>query len=96
MTEVNAAQIHEIRTKVLGAAAKVPGALIGLGILFILLGITGIAGHNLFLFVSINALGIFLFAGGYSINKASNLQGNQRRKYFLCQWKKQTFIRISP
>ena len=64
MTELNTQQISEIRTKVLGAAAKVPGALIGLGILFIVLGMIGVAGQVLFSFVSVNVLGIFLFAGG--------------------------------
>ena len=64
MTELNAAQVNEIRSKVLGAAAKIPGALIGLGILFVVLGMIGIAGQTLFSFVSINVLGIFLFAGG--------------------------------
>ncbi|QWD72755.1 DUF308 domain-containing protein [Polynucleobacter sp. MG-5-Ahmo-C2] len=64
MTELDAAQINEIRSKVLGAAAKVPGALIGLGILLIILGMIGIAGQTLFSFVSVNVLGIFLFAGG--------------------------------
>ena len=64
MTELSSTQIQDIRTKVLGAAAKVPGALIGLGILFIVLGMIGVAGQVLFSFVSINVLGIFLFAGG--------------------------------
>lgn len=64
MTELSSTQIQEIRTQVLGAAAKVPGALIGLGILFVVLGMIGIAGQTLFSFVSINVLGIFLFAGG--------------------------------
>jgi len=64
MTELNTAQINEIRSKVLGAAAKVPGALIGLGILFIVLGMIGIAGQVMFSFISVNVLGIFLFAGG--------------------------------
>jgi len=64
MTELSSTQIQEIRTKVLGAAAKVPGALIGLGILFIVLGMIGVAGQVLFSFVSVNVLGIFLFAGG--------------------------------
>ncbi|WP_114638123.1 HdeD family acid-resistance protein [Polynucleobacter necessarius] len=64
MTELNTAQINEIRTKVLGAAAKVPGALIGLGILFIVLGMIGVAGQVFFSLVSVNVLGIFLFAGG--------------------------------
>ena len=64
MTELSNAQIEEIRTKVLGAGAKIPGALIGLGILFIVLGMIGIAGQTLFSFISVNVLGIFLFAGG--------------------------------
>lgn len=64
MAEINTAQINEIRTKVLGAAAKVPGALIGMGILLIVLGMIGVAGQVLFSFVSVNVLGIFLFAGG--------------------------------
>ena len=64
MTELNTTQLNEIRSKVLGAAGKVPGALIGLGILFIILGMIGISGQVLFSFVSINVLGIFLFAGG--------------------------------
>jgi len=64
MTELSSTQIQDIRTKVLGAAAKVPGTLIGLGILFIVLGMIGVAGQVLFSFVSVNVLGIFLFAGG--------------------------------
>ncbi|QWE20950.1 HdeD family acid-resistance protein [Polynucleobacter sp. AP-Kolm-20A-A1] len=64
MTQLDAAQVKEIRTAVLGAAAKVPGALIGLGILFIVLGMIGVAGQVLFSLVSVNVLGIFLFAGG--------------------------------
>ena len=64
MTELSNTQIQELRTKVLGAAAKIPGALIGLGILFIVLGMIGIAGQTLFSFVTVNVLGIFLFAGG--------------------------------
>ena len=64
MTELSSTQIQEIRTKVLGAAAKVPGALIGLGILFIVLGMIGVAGQVFFSFVSVNILGVFLFAGG--------------------------------
>jgi uncharacterized membrane protein HdeD (DUF308 family) len=64
MTELNATQIKEIQASVLGAVAKVPGALIGLGILFIVLGMIGIAGQTLFSFVSVNVLGLFLFAGG--------------------------------
>ena len=64
MTEINSDQIKEIRTAVLGAAAKIPGTLIGLGILFILLGVIGITGQTLFSFISVNVLGIFLFTGG--------------------------------
>jgi uncharacterized membrane protein HdeD (DUF308 family) len=64
MTELSAAQIQEIRAAILGAAAKAPGALIGLGILFVVLGLIGIAGQTLFSFVSINILGICLVAGG--------------------------------
>jgi uncharacterized membrane protein HdeD (DUF308 family) len=64
MTELNSTQINEIRKAVLGAAAKIPGTLIGLGIVFILLGMIGIAGQTMFSFISINVLGIFLFAGG--------------------------------
>ena len=57
-------QVKQMRTAVLGAAAKVPGALIGLGILFIVLGMVGVAGQTLFSFVSINMLGAFLIVGG--------------------------------
>ncbi len=64
MTELSLTQIQEIRTAVLGAVVKVPGALIGLGILFIALGMIGIAGQTLFSFVSINMLGAFLIVGG--------------------------------
>ena len=64
MAELSVDQIKAIRAKVLGAAAKIPGALIGLGILFIVLGMIGVAGQVLFSLVSINILGIFLFAGG--------------------------------
>ncbi|QKM64077.1 hypothetical protein DCO17_01825 [Polynucleobacter tropicus] len=64
MTELNAAQINEIRSNVMGAAAKVPGALIGLGVLFIILGMIGVAGQVIFSLVTVNILGIFLFAGG--------------------------------
>ena len=64
MTDLSVDQIKALRTNALGAAAKVPGALIGLGILFIILGIIGIAGQVLFSLVSVNVLGIFLFAGG--------------------------------
>ncbi len=64
MTELSVAQIKEIRAAVLGAAAKVPGALIGMGILFIVLGMIGIAGQTLFSFVTVNVLGAFLIFGG--------------------------------
>ena len=64
MTELSVAQMKEMRAAVLGAAAKVPGALIGLGIAFIILGMIGLVGQTLFSFVSINILGIFLVAGG--------------------------------
>ncbi|WP_397391623.1 HdeD family acid-resistance protein [Polynucleobacter sp.] len=64
MTELSVSQIKEIRTAVLGAAAKVPGALIGMGVLFIALGMIGIAGQTLFSFITINVLGAFLIFGG--------------------------------
>ena len=64
MSELSVAQIQEIRASVLGAVAKVPGALIGLGILFIALGMIGVAGQTLFSFVTINMLGAFLIVGG--------------------------------
>lgn len=64
MTELSVAQIKEIRAAVLGAAAKVPGALIGMGILFIALGMIGVAGQTLFSFVTVNILGAFLIFGG--------------------------------
>ena len=64
MTELSVAQIKEIRAAVLGAAAKVPGAPIGMGILFIVLGMIGIAGQTLFSFVTVNVLGAFLIFGG--------------------------------
>ena len=64
MTDLSLAQIQEIRTAALGAAAKIPGALIGMGILFIALGMIGIAGQTLFSFVTINVLGAFLILGG--------------------------------
>ena len=64
MTDVSVDQIKAIRANIMGAAAKVPGALIGLGILFIILGMIGVAGQVMFSFVSVNVLGIFLFAGG--------------------------------
>jgi uncharacterized membrane protein HdeD (DUF308 family) len=64
MTDLSAEQMKVIRANVLGAAAKVPRALIGLGILFLILGMIGIAGQTLFSLISVNVLGIFLFAGG--------------------------------
>jgi uncharacterized membrane protein HdeD (DUF308 family) len=64
MTDLSLNQMKEIRTAVLGAAAKVHGALIGMGILFIVLGMIGIAGQTLFSFVTINVLGAFLIFGG--------------------------------
>lgn len=64
MADLNAMRIKEIRAAVLGAAAKVPGTLIGMGILFIVLGMIGIAGQTLFSIVSINMLGTFLILGG--------------------------------
>lgn len=64
MTELSVTQIKEIRAAVLGAAAKVPGALIGMGIVLIALGMIGIAGQTLFSFVTINVLGAFLIFGG--------------------------------
>ena len=64
MTDLSLAQMKEIRTAALGAAAKIPGALIGMGILFIALGVIGIAGQTLFSFVTINILGAFLIFGG--------------------------------
>jgi uncharacterized membrane protein HdeD (DUF308 family) len=64
MTDVSVDQIKAIRANIMGAAAKVPGALIGLGILFLVLGMIGVAGQVLFSFISVNVLGIFLFAGG--------------------------------
>jgi uncharacterized membrane protein HdeD (DUF308 family) len=64
MTELSVTQIQEIRASVLGAAAKIPGALIGLGILFIVLGMIGVAGQTLFSFITINILGAFLIFGG--------------------------------
>ncbi len=63
-SQLSVAQLQEIRTAVLGAAAKAPGALIGLGILFIVLGMIGVAGQVLFSFVTINVLGAFLVIGG--------------------------------
>jgi len=63
-SQLSGAQLQEIRTAVLGAAAKAPGALIGLGILFIILGMIGVAGQVMFSFVTINVLGAFLIIGG--------------------------------
>ena len=63
-SQLSVAQLQEIRTAVLGAAAKAPGALIGLGILFIILGMIGVAGQVMFSFVTINVLGAFLIIGG--------------------------------
>lgn len=64
MTDLSLTQIQEIRAAVLGAAAKVPSTLIGMGVLFIVLGMIGIAGQTLFSFVTINVLGTFLVLGG--------------------------------
>jgi uncharacterized membrane protein HdeD (DUF308 family) len=63
-SQLSVAQLQEIRTAVLGAAAKAPGALIGLGILFLVLGMIGVAGQVMFSFVTINVLGAFLIIGG--------------------------------
>jgi len=57
-------QIQAMRTQVLGAVAKAPGMLIALGILFIALGMIGVAGQVMFSFVTINVLGAFLIIGG--------------------------------
>ncbi|WP_197712312.1 hypothetical protein [Polynucleobacter necessarius] len=59
MAELSTAQLNEIRTKVLGAAGKVPGALIGLGILFIVLGMIGVAGQVLFSLVFFCLLAVY-------------------------------------
>lgn len=76
MTELSVTQIQEIRAAVLGAAAKVPGALIGMGILFIVLGMIGVAGQTLFSFVTINVLGAFLvFAGVLQASHAMRSHG---------------------
>jgi len=64
MTELSVTQLKDMRAAVLGAAAKAPGYLMGLGILFIVLGMIGIAGQVLFSFVTINVLGAFLIIGG--------------------------------
>ena len=64
MTDPTIDQVKQMRAAVLGAAAKVPGTLIGLGILFIVLGMIGFAGQTLFSFISINVLGAFLAFGG--------------------------------
>jgi len=63
-SQLSGAQLQEIRTAVLGAAAKAPGTLIGLGVLFIILGMIGVAGQVMFSFVTINMLGAFLIIGG--------------------------------
>jgi len=62
--QMSGPQLQQIRAAVLGAAAKVPGALIGLGILFIILGMIGISGQVMFSFMTINVLGAFLIVGG--------------------------------
>ena len=62
--QLSAAQLQEIRTAVLGAAAKAPGVLIALGVLFIILGAIGVAGQAMFSFVTMNVLGAFLIVGG--------------------------------
>jgi uncharacterized membrane protein HdeD (DUF308 family) len=64
MTDISVDQIKAMRTEVLGAAAKMPGALIGLGVLFLVLGMIGVAGQVLFSFISISLLGTFLVIGG--------------------------------
>ena len=64
MTDLSLTQIKEIRAAVLGAAAKVPGILIGMGVLFITLGMIGVAGQTLFSFITMNVLGAFLIFGG--------------------------------
>ena len=53
-------QIAAMRAQVLGAVAKAPGMLIALGILFIALGMIGVAGQVMFSFVTINILGLSL------------------------------------
>lgn len=63
-SQLSGAQLQEIRTAVLGAAAKVPGALIGLGVLLIILGMVGVAGQVMFSFATISMLGAFLIIGG--------------------------------
>ncbi|BDX20987.1 hypothetical protein TUM22923_03080 [Polynucleobacter sp. TUM22923] len=75
-TDLSATQLMAIRSAVLGAAAKVPGALIGMGILFIVLGMIGVAGQTLFSFVSINIVGAFLIlAGALQASHAMKSQG---------------------
>jgi len=64
MTDLSVAQLKDIRAAVMGAAAKAPGYLIGLGILFIVLGMIGVAGQVLFSFLTVNVLGAFLVIGG--------------------------------
>ena len=83
MTELSVAQIQEIRAAVLGAAAKVPAALIGMGVLFIVLGMIGIAGQTLFSFVTINVLGAFLILGG--VLQASHAMQSKGWKSFGIQ-----------
>jgi uncharacterized membrane protein HdeD (DUF308 family) len=76
MTDLSHNQMKEIRTTVLGATAKVPSALIGMGILFITLGMIGIAGQTWFSFVTINLLGAFLiFAGAVQFAHAVKSTG---------------------
>jgi uncharacterized membrane protein HdeD (DUF308 family) len=64
MTDLSVNQIKDIRTAVMGAAAKAPSYLIGLGILFIVLGMIGVAGQVLFSILTVNVLGAFLVIGG--------------------------------
>lgn len=64
MTDISVDQLKAMRTQVLGAAAKMPGTLIGLGVLFVVLGMIGVAGQTLFSFISISLLGSFLVIGG--------------------------------
>jgi uncharacterized membrane protein HdeD (DUF308 family) len=76
MTDLSLAQMKEIQAAVLGAAAKIPGALIGMGVLFIALGMIGVAGQTLFSFVTINLLGAFLiFAGALQFAHALKSSG---------------------
>lgn len=64
MTDLSVTQFQQVRAAVSGAAAKAPGALIGLGVLFIILGMIGVAGQTLYSFISVNILGAFLIFGG--------------------------------